>query len=104
MLDVAGVNEKLREVQRLEGAELEAELNEIQNNLRGYVDQHFIANRFQRRVLDGFPTGEWLFYGAEIANAIRNGHTVTAEPVEGDSPAARAKCPKITITITLQWL
>lgn len=97
-LDVNSVNEKIACIQNLEGEALEKQASLIARDLKGYIYANFSPDEFQRKLIDRVSSDVYKEYGEVLSQAFLNRYSVVAEP-----STARAKCPKIKITIELEW-
>lgn len=98
-LDVDSVNEKIACIENLDEEALEKQANLISRDLKKYIFDNFSVDEFQRRLLDRTSDEVYKEYGEALSNAFLNRYSVVAEP----ATARAKKCPKVTITIKLEW-
>ncbi|HKC68542.1 MAG TPA: hypothetical protein VKG26_09940 [Bacteroidia bacterium] len=96
-LDVQSVNEKICCIQNLEEAALEKEAAAIAKDLKTYIQNNFMLDVFQQKLLDRTSADDFKEYGSIISNAFLNRNYITAEPSE-----RAVKCPKIKITLSVE--
>ena len=96
--DVAGVKAKIESLQNMDDNDLAKELVSIENDLKSYAAKNFKFDSLQTRVLEQVSEETWKRSGADFANALRNGYIIDVNP-----GTQRRKCPKITITIELDF-
>ena len=90
-LDVESVNEKICCIQNLEESALEKECALLAKDLKGYIENNFMLDVFQQKMLDRVPADTFKESGARISDAFLNRYPIEAQSGE------RVKCPKVTI-------
>ena len=94
-LDVQSVNEKISCIQNLEEAALETEAALIAKDLKAYIQNSFMLDVFQQKVLNRMSAETLKESGAAISSALLNRNIIIAEP------SAKGKCPEVKITIVI---
>lgn len=96
--DVEGVKAKIEALQNMDDNDLAKELVSIENDLKGYAYKNFKFDALQTRVLEQVSEETWKRAGSDFANALRNGYIIDVT-----AGTQRRKCPKIKITIELDF-
>jgi hypothetical protein len=95
-LDVESVNEKISCIQNMEEPALEKEAAAIAKDLKGYIENNFMLDVFQKKMLDRISSDTYKEWGTNISDAFLNRYQIQAEP-----SARTKKCPEIKITIVI---
>ncbi|HEY9561621.1 MAG TPA: hypothetical protein VIR29_12630 [Anseongella sp.] len=76
-----GVQQKLGELYNLSDAQLLAQAQQLNMNLRPWVEENFELNAAQKKYLSKVPEEILFTWGAQFAAAIANRGTITMEPL-----------------------